>query len=141
MQRGKIYNRERAQQLRDFSGLRFGDITPTDIDGLVEFNDTLFVYFEAKRIGTLLPRGQKLALTRQCDAINGTKNFYGKTRIAALIVIEHDTSPDQDVDYAQLRVKNIYQNRRWTEPKKDTSCREAVEDLLTQAGLAQRYIR
>ena len=35
LDRGKIRNRECAGQLKDFSGLRFGKITPTDIDGFV----------------------------------------------------------------------------------------------------------
>ena len=45
-ERGVIRNRQFAQQLRDFSGLRFGKITPTDIDGFMDFGDRLFVVLE-----------------------------------------------------------------------------------------------
>jgi len=30
--RGKVYNPGRAGQLKDFSGLRWGSMTPTDVD-------------------------------------------------------------------------------------------------------------
>jgi len=137
IERGAIRNRSRAKQLRDFTGLRFGKITPTDIDGFLEFNDTLFVYFEAKQVGATMPYGQKLALTRQCNAIDGTENDQHVTRMAALIVIEHDTEADQDVDYAKAKVTSVYRNREWRTPSRGITGREAVECLLRLAGLAQ----
>lgn len=137
VERGAIRNRDCAKQLRDFTGLRFGKITPTDIDGFLEFNDTLFVYFEAKRIGTSLPYGQKLALTRQCDAIDGTENQQHNKRMSALIVIEHETDIGQDVDYAKAKVVNVYYEKKWTVPNRPISGREAVECLLMKAGLQQ----
>ena len=47
IERGKIRNRDQAQQIRDFSGMCFrGTITPTDIDGYFEINNELFVFME-----------------------------------------------------------------------------------------------
>jgi len=40
--RGKIEHRDRARQIRDFSNLRYGNITPTDIDGLIEYQNKCF---------------------------------------------------------------------------------------------------
>ena len=45
-ERGVIHNRERGAQIRDYSGLRFGNITPTDIDGFMDFGGRVFVVFE-----------------------------------------------------------------------------------------------
>ena len=36
--RGATTYKERAKQGRDFTGLRYGNITPTDIDGLIEYH-------------------------------------------------------------------------------------------------------
>ena len=51
--RGKIGNRRRALQIRDFTGLRWGNITPTDIDALIDFGDKVFVFIEVKKKGLL----------------------------------------------------------------------------------------
>lgn len=140
MQRGKIYCRTRAKQLRDFTGLQFKNITPTDIDAFVEFGDVLFVFIEAKQNGYSLPHGQKLGLERICDAIHGTRNENSRQRIAALIVIEHETDCDEDIDCAEAKVAGIYQDAKWRTPQHQTSCREAIENLLAQIGLDRRYL-
>lgn len=43
--RGKIQNEEFARRIIDFSGMRYGNITPTDIDGVIEYHDTRVVFF------------------------------------------------------------------------------------------------
>jgi len=138
--RGKIRNRERAKQLKDFSGLRFRNITPTDIDGFFEFCDILFVFFEAKRSGVDLPYGQKLGLTRICDAIDQTINESGRARTAVLVVIEHNEECEQDIDFAIANVVNVYRDQKWEAPKCKTSCSEFVERLLLQVGLGWKYL-
>ena len=40
-ERGVIRNRQFAQQIRDFSGLRFGKITPTATDRLLEMSKNM----------------------------------------------------------------------------------------------------
>lgn len=127
--RGKIQNRERAKQLRDFSGLRFGSITPTDIDGFVEFGDKLFVWIEAKVVGASVCKGQRLALQRQCDAVQES----GRT--AAVLVIEHDTNPEEDIDFARCLVREYRFKGQWQYPTKPVTCREAIEKLLPTAGI------
>lgn len=32
-----IYNRDRMRQIIDYEGCKFGNIMPTDIDGLIEY--------------------------------------------------------------------------------------------------------
>jgi len=44
--RGTIRNATSALQLRDYSGLCWDRITPTDIDGLIDFGGRAFVLFE-----------------------------------------------------------------------------------------------
>jgi len=46
--KGVIHAPQRATQLRDYSGLLFGNITPTDIDGLIEYKNIGYVIIELK---------------------------------------------------------------------------------------------
>ena len=99
MSRGEINNRDRAMQINDFRGLRYGTITPTDIDGFLDLNDNVFVFIELKYGDAELPYGQRLALERLCDAAwNGGKESY-------LLIGRHDVSDcatDVDVATAML---------------------------------------
>lgn len=128
--RGKINNRERARQIRDYSGLRFGKITPTDIDGLLDFRNKLFVYIEIKLIGAELPYGQKLALERQCDAARKPGS-----RKTAVLIIEHDTAPEEDIDAASCPVREYRCNGKWGRPTKPITCLAAVEKLMEWANI------
>jgi hypothetical protein len=127
--RGEIQNRGRARQLRNFSGLRFGNITPTDIDGFIEFRDRLFVYIEAKLAGAELPAGQRLALERNCDAVEAGG------RVAAVLIVEHDTEPEDDIDVGPCAVREYRFKAHWQEPISPTTCREAIERLLRFAEI------
>lgn len=127
--RGEIQNRERARQLRDFTGLRFGNITPTDIDGFVEFQDRLFVWMEAKLRDVPLCDGQRLALERLCDAVAAT----GRT--AVVLILEHDTEPAQDIDFASCPVRELRYQHEWREPIRPIKCKEAINVLLNQVGI------
>ena len=69
MSESLIRNRDYMRQIKDFSGLRFGKISPTDIDGFLDFGNSLFIFVEMKHGDTRIPYGQKLALTRLCDAV------------------------------------------------------------------------
>jgi hypothetical protein len=57
LNRGKIQYRERARQIIDFSGIRYDNITPTDIDGFFEKADKAFVFYEYKLEGCEMPHG------------------------------------------------------------------------------------
>lgn len=127
--RGEIQNRERARQLRDFTGLRFGSITPTDIDGFVEFRDRLFVWIEAKLAGVPIEIGQRKALERQCDAIAETG------RMAVVLVVEHDTEPTEDIDFASCPVREWRYLGEWRQPLRPIACREAIDRLLDEVHI------
>jgi len=127
--RGKVYNEDRARQLRDFSGLRFGAITPTDVDGLLDFNNKLFVLIEAKVTGASLPKGQRLALERVCDAIQD------EDKTAAILVITHNTQVDQKIDFANCQVIEYRYKKTWKAPHSFINCRDAIEKLLIVAGV------
>lgn len=108
--RGVIQNIGRKQQINDFSELRFGNITPTDIDGVIEYKDKAYIFIEIKYMDKELPYGQRLFLERIVDDIAKT----GKQAVA--IVIEHDVHDvTQSVSVASCRVREAYYHtvKKW----------------------------
>ena len=128
-ERGAIRNRQRAKQLRDFTGLRWGKITPTDVDGGVEFGDKLFVFMEAKSNGAAMPFGQCLFLQRTCDAIAETG------REAIVLILEHGAGPEDDVDYASCLVTEYRYNGVWQKPAQSTTCKVVIDAIRKRAGI------
>lgn len=108
--RGRIRNPERAAQLKDFSGLRYGNITPTDVDGLIEFSDKLYILLELKLGSASMDYGQRLCFERLCNALLAAD----KTAIA--IVAEHNTPIGQQIACADAIVRTYYRDAKWSEP-------------------------
>ena len=125
-QRGTIIHRERAKQLRDFSGLKYGNITPTDIDGFIDFGDRAFVFFEIKCEGMVLPVGQRLALERVTDAAE----MAGKYSFA--IIAEHNTPVQQDIDVANCIATETRWKMKWTIFKERHTLKQIIDNFLNK---------
>ena len=122
--RGAIRNPEHARQLRDFSGLQFErGITPTDIDGFVEFNGEVFIFFELKHIKGKMPSGQRMALERLVDAI-------APPRKAILLIGRHETGMGDLIATADCRVAAYRYNGQWHTPQSLISLRDAIEKFI-----------
>jgi hypothetical protein len=117
--RGVIRNREYSNQVRDFSGLRFGNITPTDIDGMIEYHGICYVYIETKFENATLPFGQRLALERQNDDMERVKPTI-------TIISKHHT--DGDIDVANTTVTEFRFNKIWHITQSITT----TKDLITK---------
>ncbi len=102
--RGIIRNRQYGTQVRDFSGLRFENITPTDLDGLIEYKDRGYVLIETKYRNGELPDGQRQALERLCDDLQRIKPTL-------LIIASHET--DGDINVAETSVAEYRFKRKW----------------------------
>lgn len=120
--RGKIHNREYAQKLKDFSGLRFGKITPTDLDGFTDFGNKKFVFIECKYGIPNLQYGQKLAIERLCDCCQkgGIDTIY--------IVTSHKSV--NDINVAILPVFQYRFKKIWWTPNPSVTVRKAFELFL-----------
>ena len=123
-ERGKIYNRERAKQLIDFSGLKFGTKTPTDIDGFLDFGNRIFVYLEFKYKGNELPYGQRLALERDCDS-----HLASGMPCYCIIATHEVDDTEKDIDAASSIVSEIRYKRKWYKTKEEMTVREAIEKI------------
>lgn len=120
--RGTFRNREFAKQLKSFAGLKFGNITPTDIDGFMDFGNNVFIFLESKHGVSPLPYGQKLALERLCDACCAAH------KKSVVLVAHHNTS--EDIDMAALPVSEYRLDGKWRRPRRDINVRQAIEKLL-----------
>lgn len=112
-ERGTFQNKQYAKQLISFEGLRFrgrngyNNVTPTDIDGLVQLdNENCFIFFELKHSGDV-PTGQSKALTRLCDAVQA-----GGVNCVVFVAI-HNTPYDQMIIAKDSVVQKIYWNGKW----------------------------
>lgn len=106
--RGEIYNHERARQQKDYSGLRIGNITPTDIDGLIEYKNKAYIILELKYLDALTTMGQRLALERLTDDLQRA----GKESLC--IIANHEThDADSDIDAAAAYVLESRYKGKW----------------------------
>lgn len=125
-ERGKIHHREQATRIKDYSGLRFGKITPTDIDGFMDFDNRVFIFLELKKRYSLPPCGQRLALERLCDACEKS----GKNSL--VLIASYDTVGD--IDAANLPVIQIRLHGKWRKPHRPMTVRQAIDDFLAWAN-------
>lgn len=127
LERGVINNRARAQQIIDFSGLKFNTITPTDIDGFIEYHNKLFILIEAKYKDTIMPGGQKLALERMCDSLS-------KDKPTILFLGTHEFEVNEDIDCANITVSKFYFKREWKSWNVITSMKSAIISFINKYG-------
>ena len=106
--RGKIQYRERSRQIIDFSGLQYGFITPTDIDGLIEYKGIAYALIEMKYGNAEMPDGQKLAIERMIN------DFQKNGKLSAAFLCQHNVqNPEIDILAANSIVRSCYFNKIW----------------------------
>ncbi len=123
--RGVIQNRARKQQIADMSGLRFHKITPTDLDGFIDFDNRLFIFIEGKFIATPVLYGQGLSIDRLCDACSNPPKRY-----SIAIIADHHHPIDEDIDFANMTVRTIRQNSKWRHPMRSITVRQAIDKAV-----------
>ncbi|HEY6021391.1 MAG TPA: hypothetical protein VIY48_16245, partial [Candidatus Paceibacterota bacterium] len=92
-----IENMQRLRQAKDFSGLRFGSIMPTDLDGIIDYHDKAWVVIEYKSGDAPLNYGQRLAFERLCRDLGKLKPTIG-------IIATHDQPTGRAIDCANALV-------------------------------------
>lgn len=117
-----------ARQLVKFTDLVFKrGITPTDIDGLIEFDDKAFVLLELKYGDTPMPYGQQLAIERLISAIeNGGKP-------ATAIIATHNESGD--INAAECEVVKVWVKGRWFNEPWHRTVRMVIDNFLMTEGI------
>lgn len=126
--RGKIHNRRRGKQIIDFSGIRYGNITPTDLDGFFEKGNRIFVFYEYKLPAVEMPQGQRQALMRIVDGLSTA----GKE--AVLFLCRHETyDSGADIEGAKALVEQIYWQGHWYQGR-GLNAREQTDRFIQWAS-------
>jgi len=97
--RGKIVHRNRKRQLLDMSGLRFGKITPSDLDACIEYRRRAWVFIEFKKDGGLPAAGQ----LRMLQELASDMHAAGK-QVAVILGAHGIDDPEVDVVAADVPV-------------------------------------
>lgn len=127
--RGRIQLRDRARQIVDFSGLRYGKITPTDLDGLIEYQSKAFVFYEYKYRDAKIPDGQRKALTRLVDCLQKAGSP------SVLFVCRHAVDDcAEDIQAARVIVDSLYYDGKWRKSKKNRTAKEYTDKFLKWAN-------
>lgn len=122
-----LRNRQWASQQKVFANLKWGSISPTDIDAFLDFGDRLFVFIEVKYGKRMPDTGQRIALERVCDACESPE------RVSVVLLASHEC--DGDIHLCDLPVFRYRYNRRWRNLTKDLSVKEAVDLFRVKANL------
>ena len=126
--RGHFQSIRRAKQVVEFADLKYGNVTPTDIDGFFEKHNNAFVFFELKKRGADLPTGQRLALTRLVD------NLREAGKKSVLFVAAHDVEDcDENIVAADAEVTEIYFNGAWHKERGKT-LKEMTDRFVKWSG-------
>jgi len=108
---GKIRYPQRSKQIIDFSGIRFGNATPSNVDGLLELDNHFFVIFEFKHISAAkMSKGQRMMIERVCDAIHGRRS---PSAYCVAIVAHHDAPSHQEIDAAKSKALGVRWDGEW----------------------------
>lgn len=115
-------------KLISYQGMvRMRKITPTDIDGLIDYNGNLFVYLEGKLIGKSLDYGQKLCFEHLVQSHKKAGNF------SWVLVFEYDEQimEDEIIIAKNKSVREIYDsiNLIWRPPEKKLTLITAIEGI------------
>ena len=124
VKRGQIRNESRAKQLVDFTGFGIGKITPTDLDGFIEYHGRGYFGVEFKLVGHPLPDGQRKSLERGWD--DWTK--LGK--IAILAVAEHNTPAHLQIQAKETMVREYRWHYQWHFPEREITLWDAFNSWL-----------
>lgn len=125
----KIKNRAKARQLIDFTGLEIGKCCATDLDCLIEYQNTLFIFIECKHVDNIIPTGQELAFRRLVDNLE----IVGK--YAYFIKVEHSIPAHQDIILAKQKPTQIYYKGIWHDIIKSKTVLHLRDRLIKIAGI------
>ena len=118
-ERGRIKNNEYRNIEIDWSGIAIGNITPTDIDGMIEYHNR-FIFIEMKYELPYMKNGQGMAFERLVDALPE----------AILFVCVHDAQPGDVIDAAKTFVSKYYYRSIWRVPLQAMTLDYAVSTYI-----------
>lgn len=109
MKEGLIRDPKQITQAIEFN-LSSGNIHPTDIDAVLEFDNDILILFEVKKVGNNLPYGQRLLLERIVNSWGG--------RYAVALFCHHTVfNADKPILLNECIIQEVYQGKEWKQHK------------------------
>ena len=130
--RGQIKYRGRRKQIIDYSGVRYKNITPTDIDGYFEIQNKVYIFIELKLENAPFERGQELAFERLVDNIKKPAIF--------IIGIHNVTETYEDIKAHECVVWKYRYDKKWYPPSKRMTIKELIDKFLKAHGMKE-YVK
>lgn len=103
--RGIIQNKSRFKQPISFEGMTHNDISPTDIDAIIDYGNKCFILYEVKYEDAPIPCGQAIAFERIVRALRSTG-----VAAFALHCRHHVSSTDEPIVLADTEVVAFFDN-------------------------------
>ena len=125
--RGSYNHSNMARQLLRFDGLGWGNVTPMDVDGLIEWKDKKRVLIEIKMKGVKVLNGERLALERMVNDFSRV----GKESVA--IIADHMVfDAREDVQVRDCLVREIYHSKEkiWRPTKRMMTVQTLLDSFL-----------
>lgn len=102
-ERGVIRNKERGKQLNSFKGMiRKRNITPTDIDGFIDYAGSAFIYLEGKIEKAEFVEGQKRAL------MAAVLSHWKAGHPSMALLYEHNVPATEEIPVGWMIVKAVF---------------------------------
>jgi len=114
--RGSIRHLDRYKQLISFEGLeRHRKITPTDIDGLIDYAGNAFFYMECKLESRYNEAGLDYGQRRAIENLIESHRMAG--HLAMAIIFVHNCLPEELIIARDMNVREVYFEHKWKTPK------------------------
>lgn len=148
---GKIKSARIRRQILDMSKLKWGNVTPTDLDIVLEFRHKLLIIGELKFHNTVryekvgdrveftagVQRGQMLAIERICDSWH-FDTFNDVQRFAYGVLLEHNVRDTNKEIQAHRTIVMAYYDPLdscWKETESIINFKRFIDKMRSQAGL------
>lgn len=118
-----IRNSNRVKQAIDFTGIQNGNIHPSDIDAVFEFDNRVLILMEVKHRYNRIPTGQKILLERICNSWHTPNN-------SIVLKVEHEHKDEHtDIPLDDCFVTMYYYKKKWNKMEEPVKVKSALNDL------------
>lgn len=130
-------NIEHARQPILYDKLDKGNIHPTDIDALLEFDNKYLIPIEVKYRNADIPLGQNLSLTRITDNWVDSGKFAGIDKKAIVFKASHNTPPSQPIILADCIVTEYYLGGSWIKNDNPVNVKRAIDIIARKWNITK----
>lgn len=107
----------------DFTGVQNGNIHPTDIDCVLEFDNDILILIETKKYGNKIPTGQRLLLERLIDS------WHTNHGIALKVEYSDEVIGATSIPLHRCSVTKYYINKIWYDAEIPTKLVDFINKL------------